>query len=92
MNTQHHPLPLSRPTQDAGRHIWAHTLIWVLLAVAAVLLVGFIALVDDTTERGELRRAQQRLSGSFQSTSEPQTHGVDMAHLLSMAGKKLAGR
>lgn len=93
MNTQHHPLPLSRPTQDAGRHdIWAHTLIWVLLAVAALLLVGFTALVDDITERGELRRAQQRLSGSFQSASELQTDGADMTHLLSIAGKKLAGR
>lgn len=92
MNTQPHPLPLSRPTPDAGRHIWAHTLIWVLLAVAALLLVGFTALVDDITERGELRRTQQRLSGSFQSASEPQTQSVDMANLLSIAGKKLAGR
>ncbi len=92
MNTQHHPLPRSRPTQAAGRHVWAHALIWVLLAVAAVLLVGFIALVNDITERGELRHAQQRLSGSLHPTRAPHTHGVYMPHLLSIVGQKLAVR
>ena len=92
MNTDHRLLPLRRPTQAAGSGIWAHTLIWVLLVVAALLLAGFTAVVDDITERGELRRMQQRESGAFPPLDDLQTHGVDAERLLVMTGQKLAGR
>jgi hypothetical protein len=36
---------------------WADALIWVLLAVAALLLAGFTAVVSDITERGSRRSA-----------------------------------
>jgi hypothetical protein len=63
-----------------------------LLVVAALLMVGFTAVVNDITERGELRRAQQRASGSFLPLDELQAHGMDVARLLSITGEKLAGR
>lgn len=93
MNTDHSLLPHSRPKPGAESSIWTHALIWVLLAVAALLLVGFTAVVNDITERGELRRAQQRASGSLlPSPSDLQAHGLDLSRLLSMTGEKLAGR
>jgi hypothetical protein len=93
MNTDNSLPPHSLPKHDAESSIWTHVLIWVLLAVAALLLVGFTAVVSDITERGELRRAQQRASGSLVlSSDELQARGVDVARLLSMAGEKLAGR
>jgi hypothetical protein len=93
MNNNNSLLPHSGPEQNADRSIWTHALIWVLLAVAALLLVGFTAVVNDITERGELRRAQQRASGSLlPSPNALQTHGVDVARLLTITGEKLAGR
>lgn len=92
MRTDHRFLPPLRSTHSAQRSVWAHALIWVLLVVAAVLLVGFTALVKDITERGELRRVQQRASGSFPPLDELPTQGVDVARLLSITGEKLAGR
>ena len=92
MNTNQPFLPPRRPTQTAEGSVWSHALIWVLLVVAALLLVGFTAVVKDITEQGELRRAQQRATGSFVPLDELQTQGVDMARLLHMTGQKLVGR
>lgn len=92
MNTDHRLSPDSRPKQTADSSVWTHALIWVLLAVAALLLVGFTAVVNDITERGELRRVQQRASGSFLPLDELQAQGVNVARLLSITGEKLAGR
>jgi hypothetical protein len=93
MNTDNSLLPHSRPKQPAESSVWTHALIWALLVVAALLLVGFTAVVNDITERGELRRVQQSASGSLLSSpDEMQTRGVDVARLLTMTGEKLAGR
>lgn len=70
----------------------AHVLIWVLVTLAALLLVGFTAVVDDITERGELRRVQQRATGAFTLPDDLQPGGVDVVRLLSMAGGKWAQR
>jgi hypothetical protein len=92
MNTDHRLLSHRHGTQGAGNSAWTHALIWVLLAVAALLLVGFTAVVDDITQRGELRRAQQRTSGSLLVPDELSSPSVDVVRLLSMTGEKLAGR
>ena len=47
-----------------------HVLIAVLLAVAAMLLVSFMAVLDDMNQRGEMRRLQQRTTGSLLLTDE----------------------
>jgi hypothetical protein len=92
MNTNQHLLPPRRPIQTAEGSVWTHALIWVLLVVAALLLVGFTAVVKDATERGELRRVQQRASGSFMPLDGLPTRSVDAARLMSMTGEKLSGR
>lgn len=94
MNNDHRLLPDSRPKRAADSGVWTHALIWVLLVVAALLLVGFTAVVNDITERGELRRVQQRASGSFLPLDGDglQPQGVDVARLISITGDKLAGR
>ena len=70
----------------------AHVLIWVLVTVAAMLLVGFTAVVDYITERGEMKRVQQRSSGAFSLAEDLQPNGVDVVQLLSMAGGKITQR
>ncbi len=69
-----------------------HVLIWVLVTLAALLLVGFTAVVNDITERGESRRVQQRASGAFTLPEDLQPGGVDVVRLLSIAGVTLAQR
>jgi hypothetical protein len=78
--------------KNTGTSAWAHALIWVLLAVAGLLLVGFTAVVNDITERGELRRLHQRSSGSLLLPEEPKAGAVDAARLLSMTSERLMGR
>ena len=92
MNTDHPLSPRPQSSHAAASSIWAHALIWVLLAVAGLLLVGFTAVVDDITQRGELRRVEQRASGSLLVPAELRTPGVDVVRLLSMTGEKLTGR
>ena len=70
----------------------AHVLIWVLVTLAALLLVVFTAVVDDITDRGELRRVQQRASGAFTLAEDLQPVGVDVIGMLSMASGKLTQR
>jgi len=76
--------------------VWAgvrtQALFWALLLVASLLLVGFVAVVDDSTQRGELRRAHQRMSGSMMLPDELPTRGIDTMRLLSLTGDKLRGR
>lgn len=92
MNSPHRPPPRRHSTHASGAGAWAHALVWVLLVVAGLLLVGFTAVVHDITQRGELRRVQQRESGSPMQPDEPSSPGIDAMRLLSMAGDKLAGR
>ena len=69
-----------------------HVLIWVLVTLAALLLVVFTAVVDDITDRGELRRVQQRATGAFTLAEDLQPGGVDVIGMLSMASGKLTQR
>jgi hypothetical protein len=92
MNTDLRLFSRRSSAHTAWSSTWTHVLIWLLLAVAALLLVGFTAVVNDITERGEQRRVQQRLSGALLPSGEMQVHGVDTVRLLSMTGEKLARR
>lgn len=96
MNPSHSTSPFtpvgSAEAKNAASSIWTHALIWVLLAVAGLLLVGFTAVVNDITERGELRRLHQRSSGSLLLPEEPKAGAVDAARLLSMTSERLMGR
>ncbi len=92
MNTPSNPAAQRNPTHVSWTGTWAHALTWVLLAVAGLLLVGFTAVVDDITQRGEQRRVQQRASGSLLLPDELQARGVDVLGLVALTGEKLVGR
>jgi hypothetical protein len=92
MTTHNRPFPREDVTPTEKVSPRTHVLIWVLVTLAALLLVGFTAVVDDITERGEMRRVQQRASGAFALPDDLQPGGVDVFRLLSMAGGKLAQR
>lgn len=57
---------------------WMHAAMWLMLAVAGVLLIGFVTVVNGSIERGELRRANQSLSGSRLLPDEMRSEGVAM--------------
>lgn len=92
MNSPYPSTPRRRPANASWLGGWAQPLVWVLLVVAGLLLVGFTAVVDDITQRGELRRVQQREAGSLTLPSELQNGAIDARRLLSLTGDKLAGR
>lgn len=91
MNTIHRLL--SYTTNDTENSTWGHVLLWVLVTVGALLLVGFTSVVDDFAQHGEMRRMQQRVSGSFVLPGEIMPSGsVDAARLLSSREENLASR
>lgn len=67
----------------------AHALIWLLVACAALVLMGFIAVLNDSTQRGEQRRVQQRTTGSLLLADE---RGRVAATLLTSASEESALR
>ena len=50
---------------------WLHAWLWLMLAVAGVMLAAFIAVINAAIERGGLRRDNQRVSGSRLLPGEP---------------------
>jgi hypothetical protein len=54
---------------------WLHALIWLMLAVAGLLLTAFVVVVNSATDRGELRREHQSLSGSSLLPDETNAEG-----------------
>ena len=71
---------------------WSQALMWVLLAVAGLLLVGFVSVVEDITQRGEARRAQEHLSTTSALVGDSQIQSKKVARLLSAPGQLLAER
>lgn len=72
--------------------VCTHALVWVLVLVAGLLLVGFTAVVDDATQRGELRRIYQRTSGLLKLPEELQNQDSYVMRLVTLTGHKLVGR
>lgn len=92
MNTQKSPSP-SRDFDDlSSAQAWRHVVIWILLVVAALLLLGFTAVVDEMTQRGELRRANQNALGYLMLPEELASRVSDVLGLASIASDKLVGR
>ena len=90
MNTIHRLL--SYTTHDTENSTWGHVVLWVLVTVAALLLVGFTSVVDNFSQHGEMRRMQQRVSGSFLLPSEMPSGTVDAPRLMSNREENLASR
>lgn len=92
MNTRKSPLPRRDSTGLSSAQAWKHVAIWILLVVAGLLLLGFTAVIDDMTQRGELRRAHQNASGSLALPEELTSRVFDVLGLVSLTGDKLVGR
>lgn len=56
---------LPAPRDDSWFSFLSNALVWLLFAVAGLLLMWFVAVLDDITQRGEQRRLQQRTTGSL---------------------------
>ncbi len=83
---------MSRPAHRAAErredlliHALPHVLIAMMLAVAALLLAGFMSLLDDMNERGEQRRLQQRTTGSLLLADELRMSSVSDVRVLTVA-------
>lgn len=69
---------------------WLHALVWLALAVAGLLLTGFVAVVNGAVERGELRRENQSLSGSRLLPDEVGGEGVALGAAVLVPVELLA--
>jgi len=92
MSIHKSPMPSRESDQLSSAEAWKHVIIWILLVVAALLLVGFTAVVDDMTQRGDLRRVHQSASGSLPLPDDLSHPGIDLLGILSLTGHKLVGR
>lgn len=54
-----------RPQADSWFSYFSNALVWLLFAAAGLLLMWFVAVLNDVTQRGEQRRLQQRTTGSL---------------------------
>ena len=61
---------------DSWQSYFSHLWIWLSAAAAGMLLMWFISVLNDVTERGEQRRMQQRTSGMLLLPDELRARGV----------------
>lgn len=84
---------LASRTDDSWQSYFSNMWIWVSAAVAGLLLMWFVSVLNDITERGEQRRMQQRTSGTFLLPDELQARGVSAgAKVLSADAESVALR
>ncbi|MDR7094248.1 hypothetical protein [Hydrogenophaga laconesensis] len=70
-----HLRSLPTPRDDSWFTFFSNALVWVLFAAAGLLLMWFVAVLDDVTQRGEQRRIQQRTTGSLILADERKERG-----------------
>jgi hypothetical protein len=85
-------LTRSTPSHPSWTSTWGHALIWMLVTLAALLLVALTAVVDDITPHGALLGVQQGESGSLLRPEDLQKRSADATRQLFMTGERLAGR
>lgn len=74
---------LPAPRDDSWFTFFSNALVWVLFAAAGLLLMWFVAVLDDVTQRGEQRRIQQRTTGSLILADERRDRGGISAAVLT---------
>lgn len=92
MNTPRHLLPHRTFLLENWTDTWSQFLMWGLLSVAGLLLLGFVSVVEDITQRGEARRAQEHLSATSVLVGDSQIHSKKVDRLLSDPGQLVAER
>ncbi|WP_439518654.1 hypothetical protein [Hydrogenophaga sp.] len=84
---------LANRRDDSWQSYFSHLWIWLSAAAAGLLLMWFVSVLNDITERGEQRRMQQRTSGTFLLPDELQARGASAgAKSLSASTESVALR
>lgn len=71
-------------------HPWLPAVVGLMLALAGMLLTGFVAVVNGSIERGELRRENQSLSGSRLLPDEVRSEGVALGAVVLVPSELVA--
>lgn len=78
---------------DSWQSYFSHMWIWLSAAAAGLLLMWFVSVLNDITERGEQRRMQQRTSGMLLLPDEIRARSaVAGANALAAKGENVALR
>lgn len=77
---------------DGWLDVFSNALVWLLFAVAGLLLMWFVAVLNDVTQRGEQRRLQQRTTGSLILADEAARRGPLPAAVLTASSETLTAR
>lgn len=83
---------LSPPRDSGWLNVFSNALVWLLFAAAGLLLMWFVAVLDDVTQRGEQRRLQQRTTGSLILADEAARRGSLPAAVLTASNEALITR
>lgn len=75
--------PMPGPRDGGWFSYFSNALIWLMFAAAGLLLMWFVAVLDDVTQRGEQRRIQQRATGSLILADERRERGGVSAVVLT---------
>lgn len=67
---------LASRKDDSWQSYFSHMWIWLSAAAAGLLLMWFVSVLNDITERGEQRRLQQRTSGMLLLPDEIRARGA----------------
>jgi hypothetical protein len=81
MNRNAAYLPGNR--DDSWFGFFSNALIWLLFAAAGLLLMWFVSVLNDVTQRGEQRRLQQRTTGSLILADEAERRSRPVAAVLT---------
>lgn len=74
---------MTSSSNDSWFNVFSNALVWLLFATAGLLLMWFVAVLDDVTQRGEQRRLQQRTTGSLILADEVARRGPLSAAVLT---------
>lgn len=83
---------MSHHRDDGWFDFFSNAMVWLLFAVAGLLLMWFVAVLDDVMQRGEQRRLQQRTTGSLILADEAARRGQLQAAVLAASNETLAAR
>ena len=92
MNTRRRTSPSHESTHAPFAETTSRALAWALLAVAVLLVAGFTTVVEGITQRGEMRRVHQRVSGSLALPSEGSNERFDATRRVSLNGQNIVSR
>lgn len=81
---------------DFNSNPWVQLLAWTMVGLAALVMMGFITVVEAQTQRGELRRENQRMTGALLLPDERDTQvattGADILLTLQTPLDQVASR